>query len=155
MKYEEAIKADLKAGELAYKRAFKKTLKWFQSNAIKAATKELGVRRSALKGRWFANVSENSLWVGLNPLPVHRYGKPRQNKRGVKSGGQQYDGAFVMNEKLVMIRTSKARLPIEVVTKEISDDVKTAIHRVRPLAIARFRELYKQELNYARKHEKR
>lgn len=155
MKYEEAVKANLKAGEIAYKRAFKKTLKWFQTQAIKKATSELGVKRSALKGRWFANVAEGSLWVGLNPIPVHRTGKPRQNKRGAKAGGIQYDGAFVMNDKLVMMRTSKARLPIEMVTREVSDDVQIAIHKVRPLAVARFKEIYKQELNYARKHEKR
>jgi len=155
MKIQEAIKRDLKLGEIAYKRAFKKTLKWFQSQAIKEATTELGVKRSALKGRWFANVLKGSLWVGLNSLPVHRTGKPRQNKKGVRAGGNQYDGAFVMNDSLVMIRSTDRRLPIEVVSKEIKDDVQIAIYKLLPLSIARFKELYKQELNYARNHEKR
>ncbi len=155
MKLREAVAEHGKLAEKAYKRAFSKTFKWLRTQAIKRATSYLGVRRSALKGRWFEDKVSKTLWLGLNPLPVHRTGKPRQNKKGVRVSGSQYDGAFIMNDKLVAQRIGRKLRPIELVTKEISDDVKIALHGLMPLATEKFKKTFKQELNYAINHEKR
>lgn len=140
--------------EKALKRAFNGTLKWMQSQVIKRATKELGIKRSALKGRWFMDASKRSLWFGLDSVSAHRTGKVRKNKKGVRAALDQYDGAFIMDPNLIMERVGRARLPIDVVTKEVKEQILEVIDDVKVLAKERFKVLYKKEVNYARNHEK-
>lgn len=140
--------------EKALKRAFSGTLKWMRSQVAIRASKEIGIKRSAFKGRWFLNQSKRSLWIGLNPVAVHRTGKPTQNKRGVRAAKEQYDGAFIMEPGVVMERIGRARLPIDIVTKEVKDEILEVLDDVKVLARERFKILYKKEVNYARNHEK-
>ncbi len=148
-----------KQGQLAAKRAFRKTLKWLRGQVITYATKELGILRKALNERWFIDLATTTLWMGLNPVAAHRAGRARQTKTGVKVGSYDFDGAFVgsMNSNkslLVMSRIGKRRLPIEVEYVEVNEEVSLAFNKYKNLAAARFEIIFKQELNFVRNHEK-
>lgn len=148
-----------KQGQLAAKRAFRKTLKWLRGQVITYATKELGILRKALNERWFIDLATSTLWMGLNPVAAHRAGKARQTKSGVKVSSYDFDGAFIAsmnsgNNLLVMRRVGKRRLPIESEYVEVSEEVTLAFNKYKNLAAARFETIFKQELNFVRNHEK-
>lgn len=147
-----------KQGEKAAKRAFRKTLKWLQSQVATYASKELGISRKAFKQRWFTDLASQTLWLGINPVLAHRAGRARQNKAGVKVSDHQFDGAFLaamsQGQSLVMRRVGRRRLPIEAEYIEVKDDVTIAFNKFKNLARSRFETVFKQELNYVRNHEK-
>ena len=100
----------------AVARAMKKTHRWLKTHSSREIGKELGIKQGTLKRRFEIDqyhkngVSYLSLWVGLMPVAAHEMGrKPRQNRRGVRAGGRQFDGAFYKavygEEKKVWIRT--------------------------------------------------
>lgn len=148
-----------KQGQLVAKRAFRKTLKWLQGQVITHATKELGILRKALKERWFIDLAMSTLWMGLNPVSAHRIGKAKQTKTGVKVSSYNFDDSFIasMNSGdslLVMRRIGKRRLPIESEVVEVSEEITLAFNKYKKLAAARFKVIFKQELNFVRNHEK-
>ncbi len=148
-----------KQGQIAAKRAFRKTLKWLQGQVITYATKELGILRKSLKQRWFIDLATSTLWIGLNPVAAHRAGKARKTKTGVKVSSYDFEGAFIAsmnsnNDLLVMRRVGKHRLPIDKEFVEVDEEITLAFNKFKKLAVARFEVIFKQELNFVRNHEK-
>lgn len=149
-----------KVVEVARKRAIKKTLKWFQSQVRKLVSKDLNLTQKNVKQRTFANITDGYLWVGLNTISAHKWGKGKKGGEGVTNKAGLHSGAFSasMNggdDKLIMIRLGKQRLPIEKVEVDVKNTILIACGKVRKLAIERFKIILLQELNYAANHEKR
>ena len=118
-------------------KAFNKTMKWYRAQVISYCVTRLDIPRAVFKGRWFVDRAARHLWLGLNDVPVHRFGKPRQTKAGVKVRNMTIESAFVWG-RVVFERVGKKRLPIEKTYREIEPDVTLAFERFQPQAIEEF-----------------
>lgn len=80
-------------------RAIRKTARWLSVHSARELKVALGVKNTKrLKDRIKIFVNQNgsstTVFFGLAPIEVEATGVPRNNKRGVRVGGKQYDGAF-------------------------------------------------------------
>ena len=106
--------------DVAVKRAMRKTHRWLRTHSAREIGKALGIKQATLKSRFLIDQyskggsSYLTLWVGLQPVAADQLGgTARQNRRGVRTRGRQFDGAFYQtvygSEKRVWIRTSRNR----------------------------------------------
>ena len=142
----EIVQREGDAAKIAIINSFEKTLIFFRSQVINFASKNTGVNKSVFKSRAFISQSENYLWLGVNDLYAHKFGRPVKNSTGVSVGKKSFDGAFLMNKKLVFKRLGKKRLPIKIVESEIKSDVILAMNAAKPLALNFFKKSLKENL---------
>lgn len=103
-----------------------------------------------------------SIWIGTNPIPVHRLGTVRWQRRttvrkqliaGASVGKKRYPGAwswgYGVTGSAVMRRSGQSRLPIERVEVEPHEAVLARLRSMAADLQARFIRLMRQELNYA------
>ena len=86
--------------------------------------------RRPSKGDLYARV-----WIGLNPVPASRAGKPRgaepgkPTKGGVRVGKRRYPHAFILHGKRVVRRTTTKQYPLENVTIPIAEKAEKVLAR--------------------------
>lgn len=80
------------------------------------------VRRGKVKSEGAID-AKTKLWIGTRPLSVFALGTPVQTKKGVRSGGKSFPGAFIATMPnggtSVFRRKGSSRLPIKKVTYEL------------------------------------
>lgn len=97
-----------------------------------------------------------SIWIGLEPIAADKLGKPIQTELGVKIGKLgMFHQAFIVPryKNRVYFRPGASRFPIKRELYVFDDSVMMAMGRFEQQGQQRFRELLKQELNYAINHE--
>ena len=84
--------------ETARGRALRKTVAFVGAKAKAGLAAELGIKQITLKNRITRKVNTKVgygiVWFGLNPIPAHLLGKPRQDGSGINVGDRRYPGAF-------------------------------------------------------------
>jgi hypothetical protein len=96
-----------------------------------------------------------SVWIGTNPVPVHRLGTVQWTRRmkGARVNRKQYAGSWrrldSKTSRAVMRRTSPERLPIERIEEPPHDPVQSALSAVAEQGGRRYERLLARELNYA------
>lgn len=153
--------ADWPAGvERARKRALRKLGTWINRQVLREVARENNVAQKVIKDlkRYRATVSATGItvWIGTNPVKAHHLGKVLWTPRmqGARVGRRSFPDTWSWSEAartkgLVMRRTSRDRLPIEVVRVPIHDQTAAAVNRLMPDINQRFETLMRQELNYA------
>lgn len=140
----------------AVNRAIRKTGQWLRRQVTRLAAIELKVsQRTFDKARvrfWLDRKNlEGTLWVGTNPFPAHRLGTVRWNRRmkGARAGRRSFPGTFAPRQDgPVFRRTGKARLPIEVVSLDIDEQLQEQFKRLEARGLRRYRAILEQELTY-------
>ena len=138
----------------ALKRAGRHAARWTGTRVVRRVSKSTKIQQKVLRTRrGKAHGNAAGVWFGLNPVGVGRL-KPRQNRRGVRAGGQQYDGAFVRSKgagPVVYKRRGADRLPIEALRLPIYRQGLNAAEDLRNDAaiefVREFERLLKVELN--------
>jgi len=143
--------------EKALKRAIAATTRWGSNEARSGIAKALRIRITALKGRVriYIRLSENvgKGWFGLTDLPSARL-NPIQTATGARMDGMaEMPHAFVQRMKngrrLMMIRETKARFPIQQVKLPIREvGMEVLETRVFPRIEAKLNEEFEKELNW-------
>ncbi len=105
-------------------KAQRQTIKTLTQTINQQLRQHMKLPAKAIKKRLryrFDDRPEATLWLGLNPLPLIKFGKPRQTAQGVRVGSNVVDGTFVATMPSghtgVYRRKTKARLPITEVTQ--------------------------------------
>lgn len=86
--------------DLAQQRALKKLGTWLQRQALRAISAQTGMPQKTFKDfkrvRLRISGTEGELWLGLNPLPLHAFGRISwsQGSSGVRVRGKTYEGTF-------------------------------------------------------------
>lgn len=158
----------------AVSRSLKKTARWLETHSKRELGVALGVPQRVLSARYYQsfNVQGGSrsvgVWFGLNPIRLSHIGKAKQNNIGVKVGSHFYEGAFIATmasgHEGVFKRSAKSNpknkrvkradgqwseLPIEEVSFEIDGIASAVLERYHHRAEARFKQILKQEINFA------
>jgi len=156
------------AAERAMTRALNKLSTWLKRRALQAASEA-----SAIPQKFFvravryhikiqkqgSQVTGLALWLGTNPIKVHRLGVVRWTRamKGARVGKRSFPGAWSWGHgktgKAVMFRHGSSRLPIGVETVTPHDPILARLRGIEGEANARFERLLTQELNYALNHE--
>lgn len=136
----EALIEELKNNEKAFNKAAKKTMKWYQAIIIQHSS----LPRSFFKKRSFVGSIKASFWLGLKPVGVHRLGKPRQVKQGVKIKGTLYRSAFLYN-KAVFRRNPRCRKKIRLVTEDLDAELKMLFYKYKSQIKQKLLENYQKE----------
>ena len=88
-------------------------------NVFKQKADKGRVRRGKVRQEGAIDASTR-LWIGTLPLSLNAIGTPVQTRKGVRSGGKSFPGAFIatmpQGGTSVFRRKGRARLPIEKVT---------------------------------------
>jgi hypothetical protein len=149
------------ATERAQARALRKLSTWLGRQVLKAASQASGIPQKffqkALRHhvRLMGKADGVTVWIGTNPIPVHRLGSVRWNPRmtGARVGRKSYPHAWSWGRgktrNAVMRRTGDSRLPIERVEEKPHAAVLKRLQALQAEALARFDALLRQELNYA------
>ena len=140
----------------AARRAVNKCAKWTEGQAQRAISKELRVARKIVKSRLRLYSKGDALarkvWLGLNKVAAHQFGRVRVNGRGVSVAGRQFDGAFQIKRQPfgggIYRRTGADRFPLELVKIPIDDEGNRALRQAARAAEERLQVLLRQELNY-------
>jgi len=150
---------------------------WLARQAARAASKATGTAQHGWRDYWTSKprfhvepvMANNlpvavSIWLGTNPVPVHRLGNvkwtaPRRGRRGRRSAGARVGrkvypgswswGAGSKTGTAVMRRTSPERKPIERVEEEAHDAVMTALAAVADQGGRMYERKLAQQLRYA------
>jgi hypothetical protein len=73
--------------------------------------------------------AKTKLWIGTRPISVFALGTPVKTKKGIRSGGKSFPGAFVATMPSggtsVFRRKGRSRLPIEKVTYPLELTLRT------------------------------
>ena len=166
--------ANLKQMRAAELRALNKTMTWLAGRAARAMSQEAKIAVKIAKQRIRAYKASRSTltgraWVGLNPLPAHRAGQVKQQRKGARAGRHLFAGAFAVDtgkgKVAIFQRTGEAkrtmrrgayrgskikREPIERVDIELDTPaVRSAIAAVFNGAQQRFWQVLQQELNFS------
>lgn len=122
----------------AYTRALQRTAQRMRTAASRGLRARMGLRnasrlRSRLKVRRFRgggqgkDATEIELWAGLNDFLMSDFkGAPRKVADGVEFRGRKFDGAFfasIGGKRQVVRRSTLQRLPIEVLTVPVADEI--------------------------------
>jgi len=147
---------------IAVKRAIRKVSRWLAVQSKKSTAQTLRITQKSIKTRFNLDVKGDKayLWIGLQPLDVERFGKPRQTKQGVSVKEHFLRGAFVSNvygKTHVWRRLSskhqpnhkgKGRFPLVKQTIEIAPQVLEAVNKIESQLNERYQTILQQELNY-------
>jgi hypothetical protein len=152
------------ATDRALARALRKLATWLRRQTLRAAAMAAAVPQKFLLQalRFHVSLAREAgrlvgvaVWVGTNPVGVHRLGAVRwsQRMRGARVGRRGYPGAWSWGRgqtgHLVMRRTGDGRLPIERVDADIHAPILARLQGLQAEASARFETLLMQELRYA------
>ena len=138
----------------AARRAVLKCAKWTQGQASRATAKELRIAQKIVRQRLRlyskADPLTRKVWLGLNSVAAHRFGRVQKNARGVRVGDRQFDGAFVIQRYGggVYRRKGRDRFPLELVRVPIDEEGGRALRLAAQAADERLMVLLRQELNY-------
>ena len=138
----------------ATKRAHAKTIKWLKTQVVRSLSRALKVPQNVLaknKRISFGHSEKGAvLWIGTNPISAQYLGKLKQNKRGVKAGKHQIDGAFIWGKKgFVMKRKSGGSYPVDKIKYHINKTAQQATKQVnKSVVVAYFSKAFERELNY-------
>ena len=147
--------------ERARKRALRKLSTWVRGQVLREAAKAAGtsqkVLTTLLRYRATQNDDRLSIWIGTNDLKVHHLGTVTWNRRmkGARVGRQSFTGSWSwpasrrMAGLVVRRLPGSKRLPVEVVTIPIHEQILNRLQALQPEIDARFQTLLLQELNYA------
>ncbi|MEM7197678.1 MAG: phage tail protein [Pseudomonadota bacterium] len=150
-----------KDAKIAARRAVNKTARWLIVQAARDVASKHKLSVGAVKKQMrLQSASGSNLTarlgvriVGMNM--IHARGA-RQNNRGVRAGGKQYDGAFIATmpktgKHGVFIRKTKDRLPIRQVTFPIFGGLRDFLRdALGDSAEARLQETFDREFAYIR-----
>lgn len=147
----EASKRDM---ESSVRAAANKTARWARTQIARGLAARLGVPKDALAGRRLTAKSGRNgakVWIALNPLNAYKAG-PTQTARGLRAGGVDFAGAFVMSNakggKAAVRRKGSARLPLEAASLDVATPGTDEINsKVWPELNERFLEFYREELD--------
>ena len=83
----------------AVKRAIRKVSLWLKRQIARGISRETGIAQKALRARlhhimYTRRDLRAVVWLGLNAVPAHLTGTPRQSARGVRVAKRSYPGAF-------------------------------------------------------------
>lgn len=126
----DTLKATPEETQKALARALNRTAQWMQTRARRALANGLKIPSKVIRARlryalYNKTTERVRVWFGLNPVSAIRLQNPRQNARGVRAGGEQYDHAFIATgrngNRHVYHRTTRKRFPIDSVYKDIAD----------------------------------
>lgn len=167
--------------QLAIRRSLRKLSRFAERRTLRALAREQGITQKKLKelGRVKVNLLQPGergsegyslvIWVGAWDIPAHYLGKPRQTKKGVRTGKHFWEGAFLMqpvNASRPMVFKRKANwqhkyqrsrksdrmmwmgLPLEKQTLPILNSAIQVLKKLRPVLLERFATLMQQELNF-------
>ncbi|ATI41947.1 hypothetical protein CBW24_07980 [Pacificitalea manganoxidans] len=143
----------------AFARALSRTARSLRSQARQALRQGLGLRAaSVLKARLKLDrlraqgnrMGAAQLWVGTNDLRADAFkGKPRRGAGGAQVGGHSWPAGFVARgagsgKVMVFERRGRARLPIEVATEPVHEEMVEILDRqvfaeARQLVMKNFR----------------
>lgn len=152
------------ASQRAMARALRKLSVWLNRQVLRAGSQASGIPQAWFKRalRYHTTITKEggrpvgvSVWIGTNPIKVHRLGNVRWSRRmqGARVGRRSYPGSwswgYGATGKAVMQRTGAGRLPIEVVREHIHEPVLARLRDIEREAAERFERLLVQELNYA------
>lgn len=153
-----------RASERAMTRALRKLTTWLKRQVLRAAAQASAIPQKFFQRamRYYVTVdkfggapSGVSVWIGTDPIKVHRLGSTRWNRRmrGARVGRLGYPGTWSWGRgktgPAVMYRTGESRLPIDVEREEIHPAVFARLQQIQDEATERFERLLTQELNYA------
>ena len=127
-----AAKSNLSSRDinLAVSRALKKLVNWAAVKISRHFSVVANVPVRTIKARIYkrfdTNLRSARLWMGLSRVQAHYLGRVRQNRKGVRAGKHQIDGAFIANNRRgqtrVWQRSTDKSSPIEYVYKDITTD---------------------------------
>lgn len=140
----------------AVDRALRKTAKWLSVHSLREIGQELQIKQQAIKPRFkvYPQIrgKEVKLWVGLFPIAVHHLGASRQTADGVNVGKRRFQSAFLASAgngpEMVWRRRGSERLPVERVMEDIAGPVESILRRFERRAVARFAEIFEQEVRF-------
>ena len=158
----------------AVTRTLKKTARWLETHSKRELGVALSVPQRVLSARYYQsfNIKDGnrtvSVWFGLNPIRLTSIGTAKQNDIGVKVGRHFYEGSFIATMASghvgVLKRTAKSHsdnrrekrkdgqwteLPIKEQSFEIDEIAEPILERYHNRAEARFKQILKQEINFA------
>jgi hypothetical protein len=148
--------------DTAAKRAAIRTREWLRTQVTREIASTTGVPRKALKervrrgskendGAWYSD-GQAVLWIGLQDIPAHYLGKPRQTKKGVRVRKHFFDKAFTVSigeqAPKVWKRAGKSRLPIIKMTVPVEPGRRDLLGKYEKAAARMFSERLEHEINY-------
>lgn len=163
----------------AVTRTLKKTAKWLETHSKRELGVALRVPQRVLSTHYYQsfNIKDGKrtarVWFGLNPIRLWSIGTAKQNDIGVKVGRHFYEGSFIATmasgHEGVFNRSAKSHadnrrvkrkdgqwseLPIKEQSFKIQDIAEPILERYHNRAEARFKQILKQEINFALNIEK-
>jgi hypothetical protein len=143
--------------EKAMNRSLKRTARHARTVLSKELSKELKIRSKTIKNRIILDLKGNNktlrLWVGLNPIGLHRL-RPKQTKSGIRFGqGNTRKGAFLVRMPngytIAMKRKGRRAYPIQKQSLNIhAAGVEAMETKVLPAIEARILKDLETELNF-------
>ncbi|WP_067518543.1 hypothetical protein [Endozoicomonas ascidiicola] len=170
-----------KKADRAIHRALSKLSRWAERQVLHDLSRRMKVSQKLLREMNRIKVRLNkgyggskrylTIWIGVNEVGAHRFGNPRQTRRGVKVGSHHlWEGSFLMqpanaSKALIFGRKDNWQhryqqskrsgrwmwmgLPLEKKTVRIDVEAETSLKKISPQLVNRFTDLLHQELNYA------
>lgn len=143
------------AMQAAWRRTLRKTAAWIKSQTAKEVSGATKIPQKVIKSRMYfflRSAEKGKVWLGLNPVEVHRLGKVTQTGKGMRVGRTSYEGAWRKTEAQpngpLYRRIGKARRPYQVITVDLSKAGDPAFRRAAQLCEARLMTILNQEVNY-------
>lgn len=149
-------------------RSLRKSATFGKTLLRKTVASAAGIPQKAIKKRVSAKAFVKDfvvvVWLGMNPVPAHLVGKPRQLKKGVRVGRKHlFEGAFkakifdsedrVWRRKFRGPGSSKrgrgdGRFPVELMTVPLDDVGAASMQKIQRQVQLRFKRIVEQEINY-------
>jgi hypothetical protein len=159
------LEASARDMERAVRTAANRTARWARTQIARGLAARLGVPKDALAGKRLTAKSGRSgakVWIALNPLNAYK-ASPSQmaaligplragERRGLRAGGVDFAGAFVMTSKhggkAAVQRRGRARFPLEAASLDVATPGTLEINsKVWPELNDRFLAFYREELD--------
>ena len=140
-----------------WQRTLRKTSNWIKGQAAKEISRRTRIAQKLIKKRMHVYLNERGndakVWLGLNPVSAHRLRRVRLTKRGATVGRRRFDGAWQMAKRNgpqgpLFRRVGAARLPIEKVVVDWSEEGASAFREVAERIESRLLVVFRQEVNY-------
>lgn len=136
----------------AQRRTIRKGTQFAARQTIRQLAAAHGIPQRVLRQRRRVTASPDKGFVFIGVLPIALiHLAARQNKKGVRAGGQQYDHAFISqmpsSHTGVFRRKGRSRLPIRELVLQLNQSV-AVVENVRDQTAARIPTILDQELNY-------
>lgn len=144
------------ACQTAWRRTLKKSSRWIATQTAKAISQQTKIPQKLIKKRLYffpKSASSGKVWLGLNPLPAHHLGQPKQTRTGVSVGRYHFAGAWLMRYRApngpVFRRLTPKSARYGTVTVAWSSAGEAAFTAVARQLRPRLLTVLAQEVNYA------